>query len=107
MVNWIFRVQGAEEPGKNEPSPAISQTTAPKTGIADPYVFVPLGIAAVAALGTVKLSRKEKKERRKNCETMEKGTVRAAYGSLDGNWNFFPGKCFCCQRRHGWVTICG
>lgn len=65
MVNWIFRVQGAEEPGKNEPSPAISQTTAPKTGIADPYVFVPLGIAAVAALGTVKLSRKEKKERRK------------------------------------------
>ena len=22
---------------------------------------------------------------------MEKGTVRAAYGSLDGNWNFFPG----------------
>lgn len=64
-TNWIFRVQGAEEPGKNEPSPAISQTTAPKTGIADPYVFVPLGIAAVAALGTVKLSRKEKKERRK------------------------------------------
>lgn len=65
MVNWIFRVQGAEEPGKNEPSPAISQTTAPKTGLADPYVFVPLGIAAVTALGTVKLSRKEKKERRK------------------------------------------
>lgn len=65
MVNWIFRVQGAEEPGKNEPSPAISQTTAPKTGLADPYVFVPLGIAAVTALGTVKLSHKEKKERRK------------------------------------------
>ena len=65
MLNWIFRVQGAEEPGKNEPSPAISQTTAPKTGLADPYVFVPLGIAAVTALGTVKLSRKEKKERRK------------------------------------------
>ena len=25
---------------------------------------------------------------------MEKGTVRAAYGSLDGNWNFFPGNVF-------------
>ena len=65
VIIAIILVQGAEEPGKNEPSPAISQTTAPKTGLADPYVFVPLGIAAVTALGTVKLSRKEKKERRK------------------------------------------
>ena len=77
MVNWIFRVQGAEEPGKNEPSPAISQTTAPKTGIADPYVFVPLGIAAVAALGTVKLSRKEK-------EREEEKTVKRWKKALSG-----------------------
>lgn len=66
MINWIFRVQGAEEPGKPEgPSPAISQTTAPKTGLADPNVWMPLGFAAITAFGTAKLSRKEKKERRK------------------------------------------
>lgn len=66
MINWIFRVQGAEEPGKPEgPSPAISQTTAPKTGLADPNVWMPLGFAAITAFGTAKLSRNEKKERRK------------------------------------------
>lgn len=66
MINWIFRVQGAEEPGKSDgPSPAISQTTAPKTGLADPNVWMPLGFAAITAFGTAKLSRKEKKERRK------------------------------------------
>lgn len=66
MINWIFRVQGAEEPGKPEgPSHAISQTTAPKTGLADPNVWMPLGFAAITAFGTAKLSRKEKKERRK------------------------------------------
>ena len=66
IINWIFRVQGAEESGKPDgPSPAISQTTAPKTGLADPNVWMPLGFAAITAFGTAKLSRNEKKERRK------------------------------------------
>lgn len=62
IINWIFRVQGAEESGKPDgPSPAISQTTAPKTGLADPNVWMPLGFAAITAFGTAKLSRNEKK----------------------------------------------
>lgn len=69
IINWIFRVQGAEESGKPDgPSPAISQTTAPKTGLADPNVWMPLGFAAITAFGTAKLSRNEKKRGGKNCE---------------------------------------
>ena len=34
-------------------------------GLADPNVWMPLGFAAITAFGTAKLSRKEKKERRK------------------------------------------
>ena len=61
FVNWIFSVQGQEEPAPGqEPGPAIMQLSAPKTGVTDPYVAVPLLLAGVAGISTWLLERGER-----------------------------------------------
>lgn len=62
FVNWIFSVQGQEEmtPEQNA-GPAITQLSAPKTGLTEPYVAVPLFLAAVAAVSTWMIERKERR----------------------------------------------
>ena len=61
FVNWIFSVQGQEEPAtEQEPGPAITQLSAPKTGVTDPYVAVPLLLAGVAGISTWLLERGER-----------------------------------------------
>lgn len=52
FVNWIFSVQGEEE---------IDQMAAPKTGLQNPSVYIPLLLAAVSIISTGILCRKEKK----------------------------------------------
>lgn len=59
-VNWVFSVRGEEEQIQ-EPGPAIQQLTAPKTGLTDPFVAVPLLLAGVAAVSTWILERREEK----------------------------------------------
>ena len=59
-VNWVFSVQGEEEEIQ-EPGPAIQQLTAPKTGLTDPFVAVPLLLAGLAAVSTWILERREEK----------------------------------------------
>ena len=39
--------------------PAIDQMAAPKTGLANPYVTIPLLLAAAAGISTVLLSRRK------------------------------------------------
>ena len=62
FVNWIFSVQGQEEmtPEQNA-GPAITQLSAPKTGLTEPYVAVPFFLAAVAAVSTWMIERKERR----------------------------------------------
>ena len=59
-VNWVFSVRGEEEEIQ-EPGPAIQQLTAPKTGLSDPFVAVPLLLAGLAAVSTWILERREEK----------------------------------------------
>lgn len=58
-VNWIFSVQGAEEVEESQDGPAIEQMAAPKTGLENPAVTVPLLLAAVTGIGTVYLYRRK------------------------------------------------
>lgn len=58
-INWIFSVEGAEEIVDTPDGPAIDQMAAPKTGLANPYVTIPLLLAAAAGISTVLLSRRK------------------------------------------------
>ena len=58
-INWIFSVEGAEEIVDIPDGPAIDQMAAPKTGLANPYVTIPLLLAAAAGISTVLLSRRK------------------------------------------------
>ena len=58
-VNWIFSVQGAEEVEESQDGPAIEQIAAPKTGLENHAVTVPLLLAAVTGIGTVYLYRRK------------------------------------------------
>lgn len=65
FVNWMFSVQG-EEPVTETGGPVIQQLAAPKTGLKDPAVSVPLLLAAISGISTWILCRREK------CHGMEK-----------------------------------
>ena len=59
FINWIFSVEGAEEIVDTPDGPAIDQMAAPKTGLENPYVVVPLLLAAAAGTSTILLSRRK------------------------------------------------
>lgn len=59
FINWIFSVEGVEEIVDTPDGPAIDQMAAPKTGLANPYVTIPLLLAAAAGISTVLLSRRK------------------------------------------------
>lgn len=62
FVNCIFSVQG-EEPIPETDGPALDQLAAPKTGLENPKVAVPLLLSLIAGCGILITKRKEEKGR--------------------------------------------
>lgn len=59
LVNWIFSVQGAEKIVDAGDGPAIEQMAAPKTGLQNPYVTIPLLLATAAGISAVLLAKRK------------------------------------------------